>query len=497
MPARLWLDVEDLFEYASGNSRPSGIQRLAFELYRALQAQYGDTGLVRFVRHDPAGNGFRSVPWAAVAGLFAGLAADERRPGRTSPSRAMPGPARRSVRRLGLRLPLPLRVPLADAVRAQAAAFRAWRLFLGALGQHVPRVAGRLGRRAGRAISPGRDDFAALAAAGDILLVLGAAWSRSDYAALLEAQRQRYGLRFGMLVYDLIPARRPEWVGRGLSEMFQSWIDSVLPLCDFVFTISCATATDLKHYVRERGIVLAGPVVPLPTGTGFGGPAPREPAPRTPRLPLPGTYALFVSTIEARKNHILLFRVWRRLLEEMPRESIPRLVFAGRRGGLTEDLMQQIASTDYLDGWLKVIERPTDTELVALYQGCLFTLFPSLFEGWGLPVTESLAFGKPCLIADRTSLPEAGGDLVRRFDPENLQDAYAAIREVIEDRPGLARWEARVRREFRPVPWTVTVEALLVGLGDPLTTGRERTSWGRSAASPTGADAIPHHALDI
>jgi glycosyltransferase involved in cell wall biosynthesis len=181
-------------------------------------------------------------------------------------------------------------------------------------------------------------------------------------------------------------------------------------------------------------------------------------------MPPAGSYALFVSTIEARKNHALLFRVWRRLLEEMPADRVPTLVFAGRVGWLIGDLMQQIANTDHLDGKLIIIEDPTDAELTALYRGCLFTLFPSFFEGWGLPVTESLAFGKPCIISNRTSLPEAGGKLARIFDPDNLHDAYHIIRQTIEDRPGLARWEAEVQREFQPVPWSATVEAILSGL---------------------------------
>jgi hypothetical protein len=84
-------------------------------------------------------------------------------------------------------------------------------------------------------------------------------------------------------------------------------------------------------------------------------------------------------------------------------------------------------------------------------------------------VIESLAFGKPCLIADRTSLPEAGGHLVRRFDPESLNDAFVAIRDVILDPEDLALWEARVRREFRPVPWTASAEALLKALGYAVT----------------------------
>ncbi len=63
----LWFDVEDLFEYAAQNLRPSGIQRVAFEICRAMQEQYGDSGLIHFVRHDPLHNSFTVVPWCSVA----------------------------------------------------------------------------------------------------------------------------------------------------------------------------------------------------------------------------------------------------------------------------------------------------------------------------------------------------------------------------------------------------------------------------------------------
>jgi glycosyltransferase involved in cell wall biosynthesis len=136
-------------------------------------------------------------------------------------------------------------------------------------------------------------------------------------------------------------------------------------------------------------------------------------------------------------------------------------VFAGRVGWLVADLMQQLDNTGWLDGRIVLVEDPTDAELATLYRGCLFTLFPSLYEGWGLPVTESLAFGKPCIASNVTAVPEAGGSLARYFDPENVAEATRVIRATIEDRAGLAAWEEQVRREFRPVPWEAAADCLL------------------------------------
>jgi glycosyltransferase involved in cell wall biosynthesis len=260
----------------------------------------------------------------------------------------------------------------------------------------------------------------------------------------------------------------------------------VLPLCSTVFAISRATAADVTAYAAECRIPLAGPVVRLPLGDSLTRDVSIAAAGRQPPA---GDYVLIVSTIEARKNHVLLFRVWRRLLAEMPRERVPTLVFVGRVGWLVADLMQQIANTEHLFGRLVLLDDATDAELAALYRGCLFTVYPSFFEGWGLPVTESLSFGKPCLASDRSSLPEAGGALARYLDPDDLHGWYGAIRELLEDRAELAQWEARIRREFAPASWSETVRALLAGLRHPLAAEPNRrtapASWETSA--PTAA----------
>ena len=473
MAARLWIDVEDLFEYVRSNRRPSGIQRLAFEIYQTMQDHYGDTGLVHFVRHDVRRNSFRVVPWRDVTGLFEKLTELEVAPSiRLERGISPHPPGRQLMRRLVHRLTPSLRPALVDAALTLSEAFRAWGRLAVAVRHGTRSRLNRLAlrirslaadRRRRRAGAQKLCSFAECSRSGDVLLALGAPWSHPDYSGLVRMQRER-GLRFALLVYDLIPVRRPEWFERDLVRLFRACFESILPLCDMVFAISRATADDVEAYARESGVALPGPVTPIPIGTGFGSQSQPAPTSHCRALPTASSYALFVSTIEVRKNHTLLFRVWRRLLEDLPGERVPTLVFAGHIGWLVGDLMRQIANTDHLNGKLVVIEDPTDAELAMLYRGCLFTVFPSFHEGWGLPVTESLAFGKPCIISNRTSLPEAGGRLVRSFDPDNLHDAYQVIRQAIDDRRELARWEAEVRREFKPVPWSATVEAILARL---------------------------------
>jgi glycosyltransferase involved in cell wall biosynthesis len=455
---RVWIDIEDMFAFTlHGGRRPTGIQRLAFELCKAIVARYGGDGSIRFLRHDRLRGTFVIIAWAEVETLFAGL---------TQPLDApLPAPSRRvrletrlrnTLRPLAGRLPNELRVPLVRMLAGQFAALTAFAALLCACVRLLGR---RMWRRRDHAIAD--DSFAREAARGDVLLISGAAFIHTNYPALVARTQRAHGVWVALLLYDIIPVRRPEFVDRAHADSFRAWLDGMLPLCDHLFAISRSAADEAEDHARRDGLVLRDRVHPIPIGSGF---STADAAAASSHLPPPGGYVLFVSTIEARKNHGLLVRVWRRLLEALPHDQVPALVFAGRVGWMVEDLMQQLRNTNFLDGKIVLATHPTDAELAALYRGCLFTVFPSLYEGWGLPVTESLTFRKPCVISNATSLPEAGGALARYFDPENIAEATRIIRETITDRAGLAAWEQRVAREFRPVAWDETAQALMQGL---------------------------------
>jgi len=461
---KIWIDVEDLFQYAAHVSRPSGIQRLAFELQRAMLVLAPEE--VRFVRHGAAGKGFVSVKFREVEALFANLAKPAA-PAKPQPPRievTVPLPPRVSLaRRIGRHvmaaLPPDVASPLRHFRAHQVEALRGLRYTARAcLRKNTPAY---LHENKTQPSAPGReatDIFEADAAPGDWLVSLGSPWQFQDYAGLMSSACARHGLRFALLVYDIIPLRRPEWCNKDVVKAFSACFHNVVPLTDQLLAISRTTAEDTERYAAETGLALKSRIQPIPLGTGFGQP----PAPlRSPRLPPPGSFALIVSTIEARKNHALLLRIWRELLATMPREQVPTLVFAGRVGWLVADLMQQLENANWLDGKVRLIEAPSDGELAALYEDCLFTLYPSLYEGWGLPVTESLAHGTPCLAANATSLPEAGGTLARYFDPDNLHDAVRAVREVLDDPAALGAWRTEIQQNFRPASWSESAAATL------------------------------------
>lgn len=452
----MWCDVEDLFEYARSRSRPSGIQRLAYEVYVALRALAGER--VGFVRQDPLTATLRVVDWPEVEAVYAhmGSAAPAPRPRPAASGPIVPP----GLNGLARRVPDDLRLPLGQAVRGQIAAVRGVVQALGAIPQLLrPRIPAaspvEATRVAGRPLQE-------VAQPGDILAVLGSPWSHPDYAAMVAELGRTAGLRFAVLVYDFIPAIRPEYCAPSTVPAFLRFMRGCLPLADFIFTISKATALDLTRWADQARIPLRSPARPIPVGTEFARATVDTPLPGGL---VPGGYALFVSTLEARKNHLLAFRAWRHLLEERPADQVPTLVFAGRVGWMVADLLQQIENSGWLDGKLVLIDNADDVTLAALYAGARFTLFPSLYEGWGLPVSESLAFGKVCLASDRSSVPEAGGPFCLYHDPDCVTDAVTLYRRILDEPGTLRALEQRIASEHQPTAWSATARAILDAVG--------------------------------
>ncbi len=530
----IWIDVDDLFHYARSNPRPSGIQRLVYEILNVIEARaarHASTPRIRFVRRGPDDTPLSEVTFDDISALFGKLSGDGQIPYNETPDRprsdnrasdnrtpaaSSPGPSRapgapdrlragirsliHSVRKFvtpgpatgtgaGLQAMQQLRLGAIRRLESMPADLSGPLLAAGVSQIRVLRLLRRLRNQQTEVTAPeqpsqplaavplptghtpaGTNPVSEDFAPHDIFLIPGAAWSDPYFGERLRVIREHHGLRPVVLLYDLIPARRPEWCAHSLVRDFRHWLDTTLPQCSHMLAISRATAQDAMRYATEEGLHLAGPVRTIPLGTGFGLAAkPVSPDTATdsataapcPGLPKPGTYVLFVSTLEARKNHALLFRVWRRLIRDLGRENVPTLVFAGRVGWLVADLMQQLDNTDWLDGKIRLLKDPTDAELHQLYHGCLFTVFPSLFEGWGLPVTESLMLGRPCVASDTTSVPEAGGAFARYFNPESTQDATAVIREVITSPDMLAAWRKQVETDFPRVPWETSADAIL------------------------------------
>jgi len=301
---------------------------------------------------------------------------------------------------------------------------------------------------------------------GDVIVSLGASWGIPNYMKYIAEMKRYYGIKFAPLVHDLIPIKHESLVEPHHTVQFRDWLRAAIPVSDIVFTNSKHTRTALVTFVAESGWPLPPRVEALEMGSGFRDTLDPLTAGTQTTISLPPRYVLYVSTIELRKNHRLLVRVWQRLLERHGTNLVPNLVFAGKIGWLVDDLLHDLEASDYLNGKIILLRSLSDAELQQAYRSCLFTVFPSLSEGWGLPIAESLAHGKFCVASNHTSIPEAGGNLIDYFDPLNEDDALAKLERPLIDPPYLAAREAQLRAEYRVRTWGDCVHALIGALDE-------------------------------
>lgn len=293
-------------------------------------------------------------------------------------------------------------------------------------------------------------DFFKVAQKGDHVILADAAWTLPGKHM---KKAKSLGILCNILIHDLIQIKAPELIGgTEQSNIFHNWLLETMEYVDCYFANSKATASDLEEFLntyegkqRINVIPLASASIPV-LDEEF-----KERAVNANinagvysklveaghindhiRSLLRRPYVLCVGTMEVRKNMWGLVQAWERLRLRDDIE-LPRLVFAGNRGWLNYDFERLMSETGNLYGWVELVSGPSDEELDFLYKNCLFTAMPSFLEGWGLPVGESLSYGKTAVVSETSSLPEVGGDLVLYFDPHSISSITASVYRMLSE----------------------------------------------------------------
>jgi len=156
---------------------------------------------------------------------------------------------------------------------------------------------------------------------------------------------------------------------------------------------------------------------------------PRQPEPvhsTNIRYGIPKEYLLFVGSLEPRKNLALLVQALQRCRTKVP------LVLAGWEGWGDKNWMTSIAGTD-LENRIIMTGYVDDETLANLYSGASAFVYPSIYEGFGLPILEAMACGCPVICSKAASMPEVAGDSAIQIDPANPDDLAAAIDRIMSD----------------------------------------------------------------
>jgi glycosyltransferase involved in cell wall biosynthesis len=286
-----------------------------------------------------------------------------------------------------------------------------------------------------------------------IIISGGLDWNFKDLRSIWKLKRDR-GFMYVPIIYDLIPIRFPQFVPPSYVDLVTDYFGELTWLADLAMCISKASQRDWLDHVN----LLNRRCIPSQV---FALGCDPESVKRTesPGDGLPfqlkgKRFVLYVSTIEPRKNHRLLYQAWEECIRANRVDSNrDRLVFVGRRGWAVGDLLHEIETNPLTRDTIVLLHGVPDAQLGWLYRNCEFVLFPSLVEGFGLPVVEALAHGKLCLTTDGGVLSEVGGELVIRLNPRDTLGWAATIARLMADPSETKDRENRIRTEYRSVTW--------------------------------------------
>jgi glycosyltransferase involved in cell wall biosynthesis len=293
---------------------------------------------------------------------------------------------------------------------------------------------------------------------GDVVVNLGTSWWIPDYFAAIRNVKKRWNIKYLPFIHDCIPLMTPEYCSAGLVQEFTDWIQSVFAHADGYLVNSESTSRDLIKTARQFGYEIDEPQIVRLDGDTRNHDCARDDAEVADLLEREGIaegapFVMFVATLEARKNHTFALRIWDRLIAERGAEKTPHLICVGKKGWLFESTEEFLRSRRRISRRVRFVSNVSDTTLAALYKRCLFTFYPSHYEGWGLPVTESLCHGKVPVVAQNSSLTEAGGDYAVFFESGSERQAGDIVVNLIDDAAYRTKLERKIADDFAPRSW--------------------------------------------
>ena len=275
----------------------------------------------------------------------------------------------------------------------------------------------------------------------------GGVWESQTYITEILRLRKTNGVKLVPILFDMCPVISPQFVVEPVQEAFENYMKQILPKSDLVLAISENTARDAKKWLASIG--LADPknikVFRLGDEIGRGSAKP---------VKVPSEFIVCVGTVEARKNHTGLYYAYKLAAERG--ESLPPVVIAGRKGWMSGDVYQLMTNDPEIRDKFIFIHNGTDDELAWLYQNALFSVYPSFYEGWGLPIAESLLRGTPCVASGTSSMKEIGGDLVSYFSPFSSDQIKDKISAYYDDRALLKSIRKRISKEYKTTTWDMS-----------------------------------------
>jgi len=324
---------------------------------------------------------------------------------------------------------------------------------------------------------------------GATLAGFGNSWGVEDFFRGLRMLRRRVPLRYACFLHDCVPLVMPEHCLDLTARLYARWFAALALHADLMMANSRATAADTSRFAAPLGQPAIPAVVPLAAEA----PPPAEAAALAAEaLDLPDEpFVLFVATLESRKNHLLVFQAWIDLCRRLGPDAVPRLVCVGRPGWRAEGALGLLAQSPELKRKVTRLSGVSDLALAGLTARCLFTVYNSFHEGWGLPVSESLAMGKLCVVPAHSGLLESGAPGAVFFPPGDLPALVDTIARLTTSPAHRAELEARIDRAAAARPWDAAAAEALVHLAAPHPAPTRRPAFPAGLRLALGAASPP------
>ena len=257
----------------------------------------------------------------------------------------------------------------------------------------------------------------------DVVWTCGLGWEHFDWSPMA-ALKARVGFRIVCLCYDLIPILFPRWIPAQPDQYLGHFLH-VVDSADEIPCISRCTERDVIAFAAAHGRQQPSTHV-IHLGADL--PSSPDPAGLDPVLVsrfAGGRFALSVGTFEVRKNYGLLLDLWTRLTAD-PSFDLD-LVIVGMRGWMADELIGRFEASPLWNRRVFWLRGVCDAALSWLYERCHLVVYPSLYEGWGLPVVEALQHRRPVIASNRGAIPEAGMGVATIIDPDDVEAWGRAI----------------------------------------------------------------------
>ncbi|WP_158747798.1 glycosyltransferase family 1 protein [Acidisphaera sp. L21] len=300
---------------------------------------------------------------------------------------------------------------------------------------------------------------------GAYYLVIGSGWMQNaNYTQGLIAFKHRYRLRLTPLIHDVIPVNFPFWFADNYAPVFVQNLTTLLGNSDQMLVYSQNTRNDVLSFgdrtynlfIPSPGMFRLGDEL-----SDAGGESAEEPG--FAGLLEDKRFILCVGAIHQRKNHKLLYDVWLKLQARMGKRC-PTLVLVGGVAWNGHEVANALKGDPRIKDHVLLLSDVDDAGLAWLYRSCLLSVYPSLYEGWGLPVSESLRYGKLCLASNASSVPEIAPDFVELLDPLDPNQWITKIQFYAGSELALKAREANIAENYRSFGWRDSAEQMIDAL---------------------------------